>query len=143
MNQHNLDLIQKLEDTWCAQDIPAMQALFTDDCVYEDMAMGAVNHGKDGLRKFAEEVFHTMPDFRVRFVKKLAVQDAGAAEWVIDATWNGLFEGKDCSGQKIQFTGFSMYEFRDGKIKSARDCWDYTALVRIFGVLPESLRTLL
>lgn len=142
MNQQNVELIQSMEDAWCDQDIPRLQSLFTEDCVYEDMALGAVNRGKAGIARFAEEVYGTMPDFRVRFVKKFAVDDAGASEWVIEATWRGPFEGRDCTGRKIRFTGLSLYEFRNGKISLARDCWDYTVLIKQFGVLPEALREL-
>lgn len=142
MNQHNVKLIESMGKAWCEQNISRLQELFTEDCVYEDMALGAVNRGKAGIARFAEEVYGTMPDFRVQFVKKFAVDDAGASEWVIEATWNGPFEGRDCTGQKIRFTGLSRYEFRDGKISLALDCWDYTVLVKQFGVLPEALRGL-
>jgi predicted ester cyclase len=61
---------------------------------------------------------------------------------VIKATWNGPFEGVDCTGQRIEFTGLSMYQFRSGKIARARDCWDFTVMIRKFGVLPQDLRSL-
>jgi steroid delta-isomerase-like uncharacterized protein len=119
-----------------------MLSLFTDDCVYEDMAMGAINRGKAQLRKFAEEVLQTMPDFHVTFINPFATDEWGAASWEIKATWNGLFEGVDCTGQGIEFAGLSMYRFRDGRFCLARDCWDYTAMIRNFGVLPPDLRSL-
>ena len=34
------------------------------------------------------------------------------------------------------------YVFRDGKLASNRDCWDYTSPMRQFGVLGASLRSL-
>ena len=142
MNERNRDLIRALGKTWCAQDVERMVVLFTDDCVYEDMAMGAVNRGKDQLRTFAEEVFQTMPDFNVAFIDPFATDEWGAASWVIKATWNGLFEEVDCTGLRIEFTGLSMYRFRDGKIAQARDCWDFTVMIRKFGVLPQDLRSL-
>lgn len=142
MNQQNVELIQSMEDAWCEKDIPRLQSLFTEDCVYEDMALGAVNHGRSGIVKFAGEVYGTFPDFQVRFVKKIAVDDAGASEWVIEGTWSGPFEGRDCTGKKIRFTGLSWYEFRDGKISMVKDCWDYTVFIKAFGVLPEALRKL-
>ena len=142
MNQHNVELIQLMEDAWLDQDIPRLQSLFTDDCVYEDMALGARNLGLAGIAKFAHEVYGTMPDFQVRFVKKCAVDHLGASEWVIEGTWNGPFEGRDCTGRKVRFTGLSLYEFRDGKISLVQDCWDYTVLIKQFGVLPEALRQL-
>src|SRR5882724_5741897 len=138
----NEKLLDELVEAWCAHDIPALTHLFTDDCVYEDMAMGVVNSGKAELQHFAEEVFKTMPSFHLKFPQRFATQAYGASEWVITATWAGLFEGVDCSGRDIVFTGLSIYTFRDGKIASNRDCWDYTSLIRQFGVLSASLRSL-
>ena len=142
MSLRNEMLLDELADAWCAHDIPALLALFTDDCLYEDMAMGVVNRGKEDLRRFAEEVFKTMPDFQVKFPIRFTTPQRGASEWVITATWNGAFEGADCTGQGVEFKGLSMYTFRDGKIASNRDCWDYTVMMRQFGVLSASLRPL-
>lgn len=142
MSIRNHMLLDELADAWSAHDIPALLAIFTDDCLYEDMAMGVVNRGKAQLCHFAEEVFKTMPDFQLQFPKRFATDTDGASEWVIKATWSGPFEGVDCTGSNITFMGFSMYTFRDGKIASNRDCWDYTAMMRQFGVLATSLRSL-
>ena len=133
-NDCNELLLDKLVGAWSAHDIPALLGLFTEDCVYEDMAMGVVNRGKQDLRHFAEEVFKTMPDFHLQFPRRFATEHSGASEWIITATWNGLFEGVDCTGRKITFTGLSMYTFRDGKLASNRDCWDYTSMMRQFGI---------
>ena len=142
MSVRNKMLLDELVDAWCAHDIPALLALFTDDCLYEDMAMGVVNRGKEELRRFAEEVFKTMPDFQLKFPIRFATPKWGSSEWQITATWNGAFEGVDCTGRTIVFTGLSMYSFRDGKIASNRDCWDYTVMMRQFGVLGANLRSL-
>jgi steroid delta-isomerase-like uncharacterized protein len=142
VSAHNKKVLDELVAAWCRHDIPALINLFTDDCVYEDMAMGVVNRGKAELRHFAEEVFKTMPNFHLKFPQRFATQEYGASEWVITATWAGLFEGVDCSGRDIVFTGLSMYTFRDGKLASNRDCWDYTSMMRQFGVLGASLRSL-
>jgi predicted ester cyclase len=104
--------------------------------------MGVVMRGKEQLRQFATEVFKTMPNFRVQFPNRFAAQEWGAARWVITANWQGLFEGVDCTGKAIEFTGLSLYGFRDGKLVSNSDCWDYTVMMKAFGVLRESLRIL-
>jgi steroid delta-isomerase-like uncharacterized protein len=142
MANRNEKLLDRLAEAWCTHDVPALLALYTDDCVYQDMAMGVEKRGKEQLREFATEVFTTMPNFQVRFPERVATEDRGASKWVITATWNGLFEGVDCTGKGIVFTGLSLYEFRDGKLVSNCDCWDYTVMMREFGVLRASLRGL-
>jgi steroid delta-isomerase-like uncharacterized protein len=142
MANRNEILLDRLVDAWCTHDVAALLALYTEDCVYQDMAMGVVKHGKEQLRQFAEEVFKTMPNFQLRFPQRFATEERGASKWVITATWNGLFEGVDCTGKSIEFTGLSWYGFRDGKLVSNCDCWDYTVMMRAFGVLGASLRAL-
>jgi steroid delta-isomerase-like uncharacterized protein len=142
MSTANTVLLDELVDAWNRHDIPSLLSLFTDDCVYEDMALGVINRGKEALSGFAREVFRTMPDFHLSFPRRFATAHEGASDWVITATWNGSFEGADCTGRKIAFTGLSIYTFRDGKLASNRDCWDYASLMRQFGVLAANLRSL-
>ena len=50
---------------WSSYDAEKLLSLYTDDCVYEDVAMGAVNHGKEELRAFYSDTFAAFPDFKV------------------------------------------------------------------------------
>ena len=40
-------------------------SLFTDNCVYEDVTMGVVNHGKTEVANFYTLVFAAFPDFKI------------------------------------------------------------------------------
>ena len=142
MNEKNEKLLDDNYTAWCNHDLEAIANCFADNCVYEDMAMGVNFNGIKEVCGFAQEVFKTMPDFHVAYIKRFATDSHGAGQWVITATWNGEFEGVDCTGKKIQFTGLSYYEFRDGKIAYAQDCWDFSVMMQTFGVLRESLRNL-
>ncbi|MBV9544640.1 MAG: nuclear transport factor 2 family protein [Chloroflexi bacterium] len=46
--------IDEWAQTWSSHDVESLLALHTDDAVVEDVARGAVFHGKDELRAFAE-----------------------------------------------------------------------------------------
>lgn len=142
MPHPNETLIDALQFAWNAHDIDRLLTLFTDDCHYEDMAMGAVSRGHAELRHFAEEVLRTMPDFHLEFPKRFATDDHGASHWVITATWNGPFEERDATGRRIRFSGLSMYSFRNGKFASNVDCWDFTVMMKQFGTLTPDLRKL-
>lgn len=141
-NKDNEQLLDTNYTAWCRKDLDTIANCFTDDSVYEDMAMGVIFHGKEAIRGFANEVFQTMPNFNVSYIKRFATETHGAGQWLISATWNGKFEGVDCTGKKIEFTGLSYYEFKDGKISHTQDCWDFTVMMAEFGVLAEKLRNL-
>lgn len=135
-------IFDQLEQAWSDKDIDALVSLFTPDCIYEDMALGARHTGHAGVREFAEGVFQTMPDFTLKFPVRLVTPERGSSHWIISAHWNGPFEGIDRTGHPVTFTGLSSYRFRDGKIAHNIDCWDYVAMIRNFGVLPASLARL-
>lgn len=136
------ELFDSLEKAWSSQDLDALTALFTEDCIYEDMALGARHYGHDGVREFATAVFTTMPDFTLRFPIRLVTPDRGSAHWTISAHWNGPFENIDRTGYPIVFHGLSSYVFKDGRIAHNIDCWDYVSMIKSFGVLPAELSKL-
>jgi len=142
MTENSEAIFDALENAWSSKDIDALVALFTPDCIYEDMALNARHEGHAGIRDFAEAVFATMPDFTLTFPVRLVTPERGSSHWVISAHWNGPFEGIDRTGHPILFTGLSSYRFRDGRILHNIDCWDYTVMIRAFGVLPKSLAAL-
>lgn len=142
-DESGLDTIfDRLEKAWSDQDVDALVSLFTDDCVYQDLALGARHVGHDGIRAFAEGVFAGMPDFSLTFPVRLVTEDRGSSHWIIRAHWNGEFEGVDRTGHPIEFVGLSSYVFRDGRIAHNIDCWDYVQMIKAFGVLPPDLASL-
>jgi steroid delta-isomerase-like uncharacterized protein len=136
------DLLDELYARWRNQDIDGLCDLFTEDCVYQDMAMRVIVNGRTGIREFAAGVYGAMPDFNVSFRSRFATEWFGAGEWTISATWNGVYEGIDGSGRAVRFEGVSYYEFRDGKIARNVDCWDPTVLMEQLGVRAARLESL-
>jgi uncharacterized protein (TIGR02246 family) len=51
---------------WSSHDTEKLLSLFTDDCVYEDVTFGAINHGKEELRAFADGDFARTPAINTR-----------------------------------------------------------------------------
>ena len=142
MCESNEKLLDLNYEAWRAHDVNKIVSYFAEDASYEDMAMGVTFHGKEEIASFASEVFSQMPDFHVEYAKRFATERFGAGQWIITATFDGEFEGIDCTGKRIEFTGLSYYSFESGKIATAQDCWDYTAMMQAFGVLRQSLRHL-
>jgi hypothetical protein len=47
---------------WNSRDIGRIASFFTDDCIYEDVALSVVNHSREELKAFAGATFATFPD---------------------------------------------------------------------------------
>ena len=81
------DLVQRWADAW-STDVDALLALFLDDCVYEDVTMGVVNHGKGELRTFAAGLRTASPDFRVEINAMFGVRGRGECCGGVDDVWH-------------------------------------------------------
>lgn len=123
-------LIVKLCMTWHDNDIETALSLFTDDCIYEDAALGMTARGKDELRKFFEHIVHDTPDFRYVISNKVLSENKAAVEYVLHGTPNKDFNGNPLSGKSFEVRGASIMEFRDGLISRNCDYWDVGTAMR-------------
>jgi hypothetical protein len=58
----NARLVQDWARLLSPHELDSLLELFTDDVIYEDVALGAVNVGKEALRAFAENFLLVFPD---------------------------------------------------------------------------------
>jgi len=122
---------------WNSHDVNKILSFFTDDCVYEDAALGVVNHGKKELRAFAKFIFTDMPDF------KLEIKSAfSAGDWAVDeAVMTGTFAhssipGMQATGKRFSVRAASIRELRKGKISRNTDYWDRVTYMQQVGAMP-------
>ena len=133
---------QMLEDfaaAWSQRDVDKILSYYTDDCVYEDVALGRVMRGREEIRTFIEELFRAVPDFRIEHREALVSGEGGAAEWVISGTHTSDLPGLPATGRRFSIRGASVLELQDGKIRRISDYWDTAAFLRQLGLLPEEM----
>ena len=121
---------------WSSHDFDRLLPLFTDDVVYEDVTMAAVNHGKDELRAFGEAFFVAFPDVTFELTSRFANGSRGGAEWVMRGTHRGDMPGLPATGKQVDVRGASIMEFADGRISRCSDYWDMATLLKQLGVMP-------
>jgi steroid delta-isomerase-like uncharacterized protein len=70
---------------WSSNDAEKLLPLFADNVDYEDVTLGAVNHGKNALRDFATGAFAAFADLKFELKSRFVAADgkSGALEW----TW--------------------------------------------------------
>ena len=106
--------------------------------MYEDMALGAVNTGKQQLGAFLRATFAAIPDFRIELKAILSSGDRAASEWIMSGTQTGAFPGIPATSKRFSVRGASMMELYQGKIRRNADYWSLATLLQQVGVLPES-----
>lgn len=120
---------------WTAHDMDRLLPLFTEDLIYEDVTMGAVNRSAAELRAFGEGFFAGFPDVMFELTSTCADGARGGAEWVMRATHKGDLPGMPATGRRVEVRGASAFEFRGDKIRRCTDYWDMATLLKQLGFM--------
>jgi steroid delta-isomerase-like uncharacterized protein len=128
-------------DDWAAasssHDVDKFLALFTEDCVYEDVTMGVVNQGKQQLRDFTNAFFGAFPDLDIQLKTRFASGPFGSAEWLMTGTHQGDFPGMPATHKRMSVRGASVFELQGDKIRRCSDYWDMVTLLKQLGFMPS------
>ena len=122
---------------WSAGDTDRLAAIFTDDCVYEDVTMGVLTHGKAELKAFAGGIFAAIPDFAIELSSRFAVGGWAGLEWAMSGTHRGDLPGLPATGKPFTLRGSSVLELSADRIGRCTDYWDMTAFLKQIGAMPS------
>ena len=111
---------------WSAHDADRIAAYFTDDAVYEDVALGEVSRGKPAIKKFAQGTFDSMPGFTIEQKSLVIGERSAAMEWIMSGT-------DRATAKRFSVRGVSIMELRSGKITRNSDYWNLADFQRQTG----------
>jgi steroid delta-isomerase-like uncharacterized protein len=130
-------LLGEWEAAMATHDPDQILTLFTDDALWEEVALNVAASGPEAIRAHLEGVFAATPDISYDVTGGFAAGDRMAAEWIISGTLTGDFPGlPPGTGQPFTVRGVSIFDLRDGRIARYTEYWDaFTFLVQL-GALP-------
>ena len=122
---------------WTSSNVDQLLPLFTDDVLYEDVPLGAVNQGKEALRNFATDGFGAFPGMSFEVKSRLVASDGkwGAVEWVWRGKQTKDLPGLPATNRPFEVRGASIVEFRDAKISRCSDYWDLATYMKQVGLI--------
>lgn len=123
-------------EAWSSHDIERIASFFTDDCSYEDVALGVLNRGKEQLKAFVQATFAAFPDFAIEPRSLFAAGEWAATEWVMSGTHHGDLPEIPATGKGFSVRGVSILELQGGKIRRNSDYWDMASFLRQIGLMP-------
>lgn len=113
---------------------------FTPDGSYIDVAMDATYTGREEIARFHRWMLKFAPDSAIAFSDACAADGRLYLQWV----WSGTFEGAlrlpdgssvESTGAKFSVPGVAACRYAaDGKLKSHRDYWDLSTVLKQVGV---------
>lgn len=119
---------------WSSHDMAQLLSLFTDDCVYEDVTLGIVNHGKGELAAFATGFFTAFPDFHVELLARFDTGAWAGVEWRMSGTHEGDLMGTPPTHRHFSLRGASTFALHGGKIQRCSDYWDFVTFAKQLGL---------
>ncbi len=126
-------------EAWASHDLDKMVAIYTEDCVLEDVPLGRIMHGKEEIRAFFKEFLTACPDDgSLEISSFFAANNRMCMEFTMRGTIKGSFLGMPATGKAISIRGVHVCELKGDKISRVSDYWDTSALMRQLGILPSS-----
>jgi steroid delta-isomerase-like uncharacterized protein len=135
-------LVDELYTAWSLHQPERIDAIFTDDGVYEDVAGGQVRRGTSEIKDMLRANFTFAPDFQVTLQSFVVAGDTATTEWVIEGTQTGASQagsvGKlSATGHRFKLRGASILVFRAGRIANVKDYYDMATFLRQLGATIE------
>jgi uncharacterized protein (TIGR02246 family) len=79
-------LVQELYAAWSLHQLEKLDAIFTRDAAYEDVAAGQVHRSAEEIKQLLRATYAWAPDFRVIMKSLIVADDCAATEWVSEAS---------------------------------------------------------
>jgi steroid delta-isomerase-like uncharacterized protein len=120
-----------------AGDTDRLLALFTDDGLWEEPAIGLAARGPDAIRAHLARLFMAAPDIRYEVTSSVVSGDRAVLEWAVTGTYQADFPGlPPAADHPFSFRGASVFEMDEGKIQRYTEYWDAYAFLVQLGALP-------
>jgi steroid delta-isomerase-like uncharacterized protein len=131
----NKKVVQAHMDAWNKLDPNAFDELFAPGYVHHDPTQPEVRDLR-GLKQFAQAIWTAYPDFNGRVDRVIAEGDLVAKQYTINGTHKGEFAGLPPSGNKVSFTGVTIYRLENGKIAESWWNYDVMSVMQQIGAIP-------
>ncbi len=106
-----IEVINKFNEAFNRHDIPAIMALMTDDCKFDNTYPapdGELFEGQEAVRRFWEEFFQSSPDATFTSEEMFTAGDRCVVRWRYDWT--------NSDGSRGHIRGVDVLKVRDGKV---------------------------
>lgn len=141
--QPDEDELARLDDAgmraWDSHDPGALQALFADDFVWNDVAVPEPITTADGLREYMDTWFTAFPDMRTRTVNRVIGDGRVSVELEFTGTHTGPLRMGDAelpaTGVSVVGHGCYFLRVRDGKVVEFNSYPDLAGLLQQLGLL--------
>jgi steroid delta-isomerase-like uncharacterized protein len=137
-----VEFAERWEAAWNSHQPDRLLELMTEDVVYDDSGWPTTMRGHADVREFVESAWRAMPDLEFRMVDGPFFADGEpkvAFYWKGEGTFTGPLDppGLAPTGTRLEFEGFDLHEYRDGRVCRLRITFDMLDVSRQIGMAPK------
>jgi steroid delta-isomerase-like uncharacterized protein len=130
------ELARKVCEVWSFHKAGAVDELFAEDGVYEDVASGNRFEGREAIKGFLNQNFVAVPDFKVEVTQVFSTGGMVTCEWIMSGTQTGDYPDLPATGKHFSVRGASVAEVQGGRIVRWTDYYDMFTFLQQLGVVP-------
>lgn len=129
-------LIEQYLKACSTGDVEGAVACFTEDAVFDDLALGVVLTGHTEIREFIASVFAAVPDFSCTAQRIFVDGDQVCTQYTFGGTQTGDFPGLPATGKPAEIRGVSVDVVTGGRISHHTDYWNLVSYLQQVGLMP-------
>lgn len=123
---------------WNSHDADRIATFYTEDCIKEDVAVGASTRGKEEMKGLLHRVFAAFPDLNVKLTSCFHSDEWAASEWIMNGTYTNQFLGiPPPTGRSFSVRGSTIMKLQNGKISRVSDYWNFLSFLQQLGLSPN------
>jgi len=129
MSKNNISTIEKWADFITTKNIDGLIGLYSENGIYEDVAIARVNTGEDEIRLFFTQGYERFDEWTITPKSIVVDEKQGAMRWTMSGKLIGELPGITPCGQAFSSHGVTYFDFQDGEIIHSQDFHDVQTLL--------------
>jgi len=119
-------------------DLEGVLRTFGDAARYDDEPWGEHYEGRNGVRRFYEQLMTALPDLEIEVQRQHVTDGAILVEVLIRGTHLGGWRGLPATGRRVEFPLCGVYTFdADDRLAGEKIYYDRGTVLRQLGVFHE------
>ena len=135
--QDNIAAQEHLAENVNSGNVASAVESFAEDCVDHDPAPGQ-EPGRKGFESFFTALKAGFPDAKIAPETLVADDEQVAVAYTLTGTHEGVFQGIEPTGRRIEVRGLQIGRFEAGKIVERWGASDELGILKQLGTAPEA-----
>jgi len=135
--ENNATAVRFFDCAWNRGDFSVLDELLTSDSMDYSTLHGQPEQGSDSFRQIISSFRTAFPDIHLTIDDEIFTADKVVHRWTLTGTHTGPFMGGlPPTGKKVEFTGTTIVQMKDGRIAARWSNLDMLRLLQQLGIAP-------